>query len=455
MGMPSSKKPRTRFDPVRATVLESLETILPGKPIDDVIRETLRRKSFRPIDIRFYLQLLNGVVKMRRRLDHEIKFYLARPSVELSAQLANILRLGFYQLVFTDRVPAAAAVSEAVNLTRHFLDASQSRLVNAVMRTRLREPEKVHFVAREENEVKYLADFYSFPDYFVTYCLREFGSKATECLLIAYNLPPRVTYRVNLLKVKPDQVMALLREHEIPFTVGKYLSEFLHIGRSGLPLEQELLATGKVLVQDESAGLAVRLLNPKPGTEVVDLTAAPGGKATYAAIRMRNKGRLTAIDKSHPRLQLVVENARRLGIKIISPVVGDMAEFNGGPFDRVLLDPPCSGWGTAGKHADLRWTKTEQDITNLQKIQAKMIDRASRLVKPGGVMVYSTCTIIRDENDQVVEEFLLRNPHFEIEHAGKFFDDPALVTERGFVKSYPVFEGLDGAFCARLRRKLR
>ncbi|RME28119.1 MAG: 16S rRNA (cytosine(967)-C(5))-methyltransferase RsmB, partial [Candidatus Zixiibacteriota bacterium] len=125
------------------------------------------------------------------------------------------------------------------------------------------------------------------------------------------------------------------------------------------------------------------------------------------------------------------------------------------PFDRVLLDPPCSGWGTAGKHADLRWTKTEQDIRNLQKIQAKMIDRAARLVKPGGVMVYSTCTIIRDENDQVVEEFLLRNSHFEIEHAREFFDDPALVTERGFVKSYPVFEGLDGAFCARLRRKLK
>jgi 16S rRNA (cytosine967-C5)-methyltransferase len=129
-----------------------------------------------------------------------------------------------------------------------------------------------------------------------------------------------------------------------------------------------------------------------------------------------------------------------------------MAEFKGGPFDRVLLDPPCSGWGTARKHADLRWSKSEQDIANLAKIQAKMIDRASRLVKPGGVLVYSTCTIIRAENDQIVENFLLRNDQFEIDSASEFLP-PELVSERGFVKTYPLFDDLDGSFCVRLRCK--
>jgi 16S rRNA (cytosine967-C5)-methyltransferase len=311
----------------------------------------------------------------------------------------------------------------------------------------------VVFVSKDEDPVRYLADFYSYPDYFVTYCLREFGHEKAEKLLETYNQPPHVTYRVNSLNAKPDEVTHLLQENKIEFSFGKYLPEFIHIQGSGLPLEEQLIKTGKVFVQDESAGLPVRLLNPKPGDNIIDLTAAPGGKTTYIAARMRNKGRLTALDKSRRRLEILVENAANLGIKIISPVVCDMAEFKGGPFDRVLLDPPCSGWGTAGKKADLRWKKNPQDIANLVRIQTKMIDRAARLVKPGGVLVYSTCTIMRRENDQVVEEFLVRSGNFELESAQQYFHSE-LVSERGFIKTYPDFAQLDGSFCARMKRKL-
>jgi 16S rRNA (cytosine967-C5)-methyltransferase len=311
----------------------------------------------------------------------------------------------------------------------------------------------VKFASRENEPEKFLADFYSYPVYFVRYCLSEFGVQATKQLLLDYNQPPTITYRVNFLKAKPDEVCALLDEHGIEYHKGRYLEEFIHINSSGLPLEAELLDTGKVFVQDESAGLPVRLLNPRAGSTVVDLTAAPGGKATYAAIRMRNKGRVTAIDRSRKRLERVVENAQKLGIKIIAPVACDMADFSEGQYDRVLLDPPCSGWGTAGKHSDLRWSKTRQDITNMAKIQTKMIDRAARLVKPGGVLVYSTCTIIREENDQVVEEFLARNSDFEVDSAAQFFDSE-LVSERGFVKTYPNSGNLGGSFCARLKRRL-
>ncbi len=441
------------FDRVRAAALEALILIEQGDQTENAVHQVSEGKRFRPIDTRFLLQLVNGATKMRRRLDYEIRFYLARPAMTLPIKLSNILRLGFYQLIFTDKVPAAAAVSESVNLARHFTDDAQAKLVNAVMRARLREPEKVKFVSLDDNPVKHLAEYYSFPDYFVDYCVNEFGVERTQQLLIAYNQPPRVTYRVNFLKAKPDEVAHLLQENHVDFRYGKYLPEFIHIDGPGLPLEEPLIATGKVLVQDESAGVAVRLLNPRQGENIIDLTAAPGGKATYAAIRMRNKGRVTALDKSQQRLQLVVENAQRLGIKIIAPVVSDLADFKGGPFDRVIIDPPCSGWGTAGKHSDLRWAKSAEDIENLARIQAKMIDRAARLVKPGGILVYSTCTIIRKENDQVVEEFLLRNPKFELESAAQYF--PAeLVSERGFVKTYPAIEGLDGAFSARFKCRL-
>jgi 16S rRNA (cytosine967-C5)-methyltransferase len=441
------------YDPVRAAAIEAIGMVEGDQSGDTALHKVQEGRGFKSLDVRFMTQLVNGTVKMKRRLDHEIKFYLARPSMALNPVLANILRVGFYQLLYMDRVPAAAAVSESVNLARKFTDAAQAKLVNAVMRARLREPEKVHYADKEADPEKYLGDFYSYPDYFVKYCLDEFGLNRTEHLLAAYNRPPTVTYRVNYLKAKPDEVAALLTKSEIAFKPGAYLPEYLQLQSSGLPLEQELIQTGMVFVQDESSGLPVRLLNPKPGSTVADLTAAPGGKATHAAIRMRNKGLVTAVDKSRQRLETVVENAKRLGIKIISPVLSDMTEFHGGPYDRVLLDPPCSGWGTARKHADLRWSKSEKDIANLAKIQAKMIDRAARLVKPGGLLVYSTCTIIRAENDQIVEEFLSRNDAFEIDSAAAML--PAeLVSERGFVKTYPECDDLDGSFCARLKRKL-
>lgn len=343
-------KPRSSatFDPVRAASLEALILIEQGAQTENAVEQVVTGRRFRPLDVRFLLQLVNGSTKMRRRLDHEIKFFLAKPSMELSLKLANVLRLGFFQLLFLDKVPAAAAVSETVNLARHFIDQSQSGLVNAVMRSRLRAPEKVVFVSREENPVKHLGDTYSYPDYFVQYCVNEFGVDRAEQLLKRFNNPPHITYRINHLKAKPDEVAHLLQENRYEFSYGKFLPEFIHIEGAGLPMEAELLATGKVMVQDESAGLPVRLLNPKPGDNIIDLAAAPGGKATYAAIKMRNKGRVTAVDKSNQRLEILVENAKRLGIKIIAPVACDSTEFKGGPFDRVLLDPPCSGWGTVG-----------------------------------------------------------------------------------------------------------
>lgn len=441
------------YDPVRALVIGATERIDSGMQTDDAIRAVTAGQHLRGLDHRFIQQLVNGVTKMRRRLDHEINAYLTKPAAQLHPKIRMVLRLGFYQLLFTDRVPDAAAVSESVNLSRHLADDKLAKLVNAVMRARLREPEKVTFAARNEDPVTYLADYYSYPEYFVRYCLVEFGLDDTEKLLQYYNQPPQVTYRVNYLRAKPDEVTHALQESGVEFSFGRYLHEFIHIHQGGLPLEDLLLNTGKVFIQDESAGLPVRLLNPKPGGNVIDLTAAPGGKTTYVAIRMRNKGRVTALDKSAERLKLVVENADRLGIKIIAPVLCDMNEFKGKQFDRVLLDPPCSGWGTAGKNADLRWSKTEEDIVHLTRIQEKMIDRAAKLVKPGGVLVYSTCTIIRAENDQIVEEFLLRNKEFEVDTAAQFFDN-TIVNDRGFVKTYPFIEDLDGAFCARLKRTL-
>ncbi len=442
-----------KFDVVRAAALEALISIEQGQQTDSAVSSVMSGKNFRPIDKRFLLQLVNGTTKMRRRLDHEIKFYLSRPGTELPPKLSNILRLGFYQLLFTDRIPAAAAVSESVNLAHYMTGRARANLVNAVMRASLREPQKVKFARKGEEPVKYLGDYYSYPDYFVEYCLKEFGYEQTEQLLMLNNQAPHVTYRVNSLKTKPDEVANLLQKNGIEFSYGKYLPEFIHIEESGLPLDNELIKTGKVFVQDESAGLAVRLMDPAKGESVIDLTAAPGGKSTYMAMRMENEGEVTSIDKSRQRLSVLSENAKRLGISIIKTMATDMFNVpSENSYDRVLLDPPCSGWGTAGKHSDLRWAKTPDDVTKLGKIQLAMLNKASKLVKPGGILVYSTCSIMRAENDDIVEAFLGHTEEFEIESATPFLPSD-VVDKRGYVKTYPSFANLDGAFAARLRRK--
>lgn len=441
-----------KFDPVRGAAVEIIGLVEGGKhSAEEAIQEVIREKEFRSLDIRFLRLLINGTVKMKRRLDHDIRFFLSRPAEKLPRRMTDILRLGFYQLFFTDRIPAAAAVSESVNLAKHFCDESRARVVNAVMRAALRSPQKIVFRNKSEDPVNYLADFYSYPNWFVEYCLKEFRLEETEKFLDGMNRPPQITYRVNFIKAKPEEVAELLQEKGVSFKAGEYLPEFLHLEEGSFPLEEELVKSGKVYIQDESAGMAVRLMNPKMGMNVLDMAAAPGGKASYAAIKMRNKGMITAVDRSRPRLEVMVENCQRQGIKIVNPVAADILEFQAESFDRVMLDAPCSGWGNAGKHSDLRWLKTPEDVERLFKVQSMMIDKAAKLVKPGGILIYSTCTVIRKENDDVVEEFLLRRKDFRLESAGEYFQDD-VVSERGFLKTYPNKKNLSGAFAARLKK---
>ncbi len=448
-----SGKGKKKFDPARAAVVEILLLVESSRiTAEEAIHQIIESYQFSDLDKRFIRQLANGIIKMKRRLDHDFKFYLTKPSEKLSPRLINILRLGFFQLFFTDRIPAAAAVSESVDLAHVFCDEPRARMVNAVLRTAIRNPERIVFINKEEDPVRYLADYYSYPDWFVSYCLNEFKFDLTRAYLGNMNLPPRISFRVNSLKANPEEIAAELDKAKIKYSNGLYLPEFFHLEEGGFPIENSLISDGKIYIQDESAGMAVRLLNPKPGINVLDFAAAPGGKATFAAARMRNKGMVTAVDKSRPRLELMIENSKRLGVKIINPVLADNKEFKAEPFERVILDVPCTGWGNARKHSDLRWTKQFEDIDKLARLQANMIDKASLMVMPGGILVYSTCTVIRRENDDIVEEFLIRHPEFMLESARTYFPDD-VVSERGFIKTYPDKLNLSGAFSARMKKK--
>ncbi len=448
----AQEKKTTDYDPVRGAAILALSAFdQTGDSLDVAIQSAKELVGVDPRDNRFLLLLINGIVKMRRRLDYQIQFFLTRPSEKLNVKLQNILRLGLFQLQFTDKIPSSAAVNECVKLGRYFFGDSKSKMVNAVLRSYLREPHKAAFPRLEDEPLRHLANFYSYPDYFVSYCLKEFGQEQTINLLKAMNEPSRMTIRVNLLKAKVEEVQAELKELGIASSTGKYLDEFLTLDSTAIDPLRDMLAAGKIYIQDQSAGMAVRLLNPKMGVNTLDMTAAPGGKTAYCAARMRGKGKIVALDKSRRRLEILTDNCERLGIKIVSPIVCDAVKFESEElFERVIIDPPCSGWGTAGGHADLRWRKTEQDIEQMSRIQRKLLEKGAALLKPGGILVYSTCTILRKENDQIVEEFLARNKRYELDSAAQFFDD-SVVSERGFLKTYPAFDRLDGAFAARIK----
>ncbi len=447
-------KKTTDYDPVRgAAILALSEFDQSGKSLDVAIQSAKELVGVDSRDTRFLLLLINGIVKMRRRLDYQIRFFLTRPSEKLNVKLQNILRLGLFQLQFTDKVPSSAAVNECVKLGRYFFGDSKAKMVNAVLRSYLREPHKAAFPNSDNEPLRYLANFYSYPDYFVSYCLKEFGKEQTISLLKQMNQPSGMTVRINLLKAKKEEIESALNDAGIYFATGKYMDEFLTLETSAIDPLRSLLDDGKIYIQDQSAGMAVRLLNPRPGVNALDLTAAPGGKTAYCASRMRGKGKIIALDKSRKRLEILTDNCKRLGVKIVSPIVCDAVQFKSEErFERVIVDPPCSGWGTAGGHPDLRWRKTEEDISQMTRIQRKLLASGAALLKPGGILVYSTCTIMRAENDQIVEEFLARNKQFQLDSASQFFDD-SVVNERGFIKTYPAIERLDGAFAARIKLK--
>ena len=250
-----------KYDPVRAAAMDIIcEAEKLRRNADEIIIDFIHRNKFDARDIRFLRQLVHGSIKLKRRLDHDIRFYLSRPSEKLPIRLQAILRLGFYQLFFTDRIPEAAIVSESVNLARYFVDQARARLVNAVLRSAIRNPQRRVFIDAHENPVKYLADFYSFPDWFVEYCLNEFKFETTEKLLGEMNNPPYLSFRANYIKAKPEEIAELLKKQNIEYQPGRYLKEFF-CTRQTHEMFDKLAAEGKIYIQDESAGLPIRLMN--------------------------------------------------------------------------------------------------------------------------------------------------------------------------------------------------
>ncbi len=422
--------------------------------LDKLIDAEIRNNNLSAQDKALLYELVHGVIRWMTRLDWVLTGFYKGQYAKSISDIKNALRVAVYQILFLDKIPDYAIVNDAVEYVKHFQGQKAANLTNAVLRNIIRSKNKISFPSPADDPVYYISNYYSHPVWLVKRWVRRYGKKFAEKLAIANNEKPLLTIRVNNLKSSPEAIKKLLKEKNTDFTEGKYLPGYFNLNVSTGVTDWEEFKKGFFTIQDESTGLPCYLLDIKPGMRALDLCAAPGGKTALLADLMNNTGEIVAIDKYDSRLEVLRKNLSRLGIENVTTKAIDALEFEDeNKFDRVLVDVPCSGLGTLRKKPDIKWKRALMDIKKLNPLQIDLLRKAAELVKPGGIVVYSTCTIEPDENFEIVQQFLDENLDFELIPADKTFP-PELVGEKTkCVETFPNVHGTDGSFAAKLRRK--
>ena len=361
----------------------------------------------------FVRELVYGVLENKLLLDHYIDQLVINGIGSLKTPELTIIRMGIYQLGYMDSVPEYAAVNESVVIAKKYC-RSKSGLVNGVLREYLSRKLQLKLPDRSEDEVAYLSVKYSYAPWIVELWLDHYSTDFVEELMKAGNVTPPMTVRLNWLKVmKPDLIKKLEAKH-FQVEEGRICQNALNIKGSRL-LDTELYKLGMFTPQDESSMLVAEKLDPKHGETVMDVCAAPGGKTTAIAERMNNTGRIIASDIYRRKLDLIDKEARRLGITNIETRSWDATRVDSSMIqkaDRVLVDAPCSGLGVVRRKPEIKYKELTEEMELLPKKQLAILSASSGYVKPGGRLVYSTCTVNPRENERVVEAFLKKNPAF-------------------------------------------
>ena len=400
-------------------------------------------------DARFVTEIVAGVTRQRRWLDFLLGSAYRADLALMEPALRNVLRVGLYERLFLG-TPDHAAVSEAVALARRLVRPGAAGLVNAVLRALQRGPVPRPASGDVADD---LAVLYSHPTWLVRRWLERFGPVETEVLLAVHNERPVHGVRVNVRRTTVADFTARVADAGGEVFPSAYLDDAVRAERLQAVLPS--VRDGLAAVQDEAAALVVRVLDPQPGETVFDVCAAPGGKALYAATRMDDRGRLVASDLHAGRVRLVAKAAAAHGLSIVETLAAGVEDrvASGETADAVLLDAPCTGTGVLARRADLRWARTPDDLDTLARLQTRLLGAAAALVRPGGRLVYSTCSLEPEENEQQVARFLAAHPDFRLEPpAGRVPD--AFVTPEGFYAALPHVHGTDGAFAARLVRSV-
>lgn len=407
------------------------------------VKDGLAASGLDARDKGFVSEMVYGIVSRRLTLDYFIKKYSSVKLKKLSLYVLELLRMGIYQIYFMDRVPESAAVNESVKLAKRYAGRSAG-FVNAVLRSIIRGGDSI-------SDIQSIMERYSFPDSIYNVFKRDFGEQRAIDIMKSLNEKPHMTLRANTLKVTADELLRLLEHDGITAEPGDAAAS---VFVSGMDVGgSRLYRDGFFTVQGTAAMLSCAALGVKPGMSVIDMCAAPGGKTTYLCELMKNSGSVRAFDIYDHKIELIRQNAKRLGITIIDASVSDAAVIKEELFesaDRVMADVPCSGLGIIAKKPDIKWAFEESSLPGLQ---LKILENAAMYLKHGGSLIYSTCTLNKQENECVVEKFLSQNTEFEPEDFGGLIPKRFSCSGRGYITLYPDTDRTDGFFIAKIKRR--
>nr|WP_322686591.1 16S rRNA (cytosine(967)-C(5))-methyltransferase [Nostoc sp. DedQUE07]MDZ8133207.1 16S rRNA (cytosine(967)-C(5))-methyltransferase [Nostoc sp. DedQUE07] len=468
----------------------ALRDVHKGAYADVALDRVLQKVNLPDCDRRLVTELVYGSVRRQRTLDTLIDQFATKKSHQQPQDLRTILHLGFYQLRYQERIPASAAVNTTVQLAKENGFSGLTGFVNGLLRQYLRKAGEQgqggrgaggqrgrgaegqggrgaeekdslllsHFDPLElpENPVERLGILHSFPNWIIQVWFEQLGLTDTEQLCEWMNQSPTIDLRINPLRTSIEEVEAALQSAGVLVRRIPHLPQALRfIGNTGSIQKLPGFKEGWWTVQDASAQLVGHLLDPQPGEVIIDVCAAPGGKTTHIAELMADEGKIWACDRTASRLRKLQENFQRLNLQSIQIYTGDSRhskQFQN-TADRVLLDAPCSGLGTMHRHADARWRQTPESVRELSVLQRELLTHTSTFVKPGGVLVYATCTLHPAENEEVVSAFLADSPQWQIESPiGVELPDSTDSTPQGWFKLWPHRQDMDGFFIARLRK---
>lgn len=422
------------------------------------VNKHLEEGELSNIDRAFITELVYGTVKWKLSIDWAIEQFSSIKIKKISPWILNILRLGIYQLIYVDKVPVSAACNESVNLSKKYGHAASSGYVNAVLRNAARNIQNIKYPDKDHDMIKYLSVKYSHPEWMIRNWVERYGREFTEGLLAANNEIPDFSIRTNTLKVTREELKRELQQAGLELFDGKYMDEAIIISNPSSIAKLEAFKKGYFQVQDESSMLVGRVLDPQPGELVADVCSAPGGKATHIAQLMGNKGTVIARDIHPHKIRLIEEAAQRLGLDIIKAELFDASSLDEAlveKADRVLVDAPCSGLGIIRRKPDIKWARNPEDRKEITELQMKILSAASKYVRPGGTLVYSTCTIEQEENQEIVSRFLKEETSFYSEDINRFLPQELRsgTAVDGYIQLYPNLHRIDGFFMAKLRKR--
>jgi 16S rRNA (cytosine967-C5)-methyltransferase len=424
-----------------------------------LLNQTLQKHALERADAALATELVYGTIGRLNTLDFFLERFVAKGLNKLEPWVKCLLRLSLYQLMYLERVPDHAAVSEAVNMAKRRGHQGISGMVNGVLRNVLRNKEQL-VLPSQLGDKKRIALTHSHPEWLVARWIKQFGPELTEQICAANNEAPHVSIRTNTMLHSRRELLELLQASGIQAEASGLAPAGILVRGAGNMAMDPRFQQGAFSIQDESSMLVAEAVDPKPGMKVLDCCAAPGGKTAHIAEKMNDKGSIRACDLHAHKQKLIDDQARRLGLDSIHTLVADATmldeHFADKSFDRILLDAPCSGLGVIRRKPDLKWAKQESEIEEVRKLQSSILEHVHRLLKPGGILVYSTCTLEYEENEGQVRGFLAQHKDFSLEpfpseaFAGSGIPEETLAS--GMLQIYPHEFHSDGFFIARLNK---